>query len=322
MYRYEILNLLGKGTFGQVCQCYDHKEKEFVSIKIVKNTKNSAVQAQTEIKILKLIAETASSDYHIVQYKNSFCFRSHVCIVTELLGKNLYEVQKSYNFCSFSQSLLKNYTRQILSGLSLLSALKVIHCDLKLENILVSSNDKEIITIIDFGSSCLINEKIYSYIQSRFYRAPEIILGISYTASIDMWSLGCILAELELGQPLFPANCEVELLQMMMQVKGLVPAEMLAQAIKKAKFFNQGEMLPSKSGKILKPMTKSLSDYFKGKEVFGDFIERCLEWDPSKRLKPDEALLHPWLESEKSSKKLFLRYNNRKFLMKKLNNKV
>jgi dual specificity tyrosine-phosphorylation-regulated kinase 2/3/4 len=75
---------------------------------------------------------------------------------------------------------------------------------------LLKSKDKSGIKIIDFGSSCFADLRIYTYIQSRFYRAPEIILGIPFTTAIDMWSLGCILIELYTGMPIFPGESEHE----------------------------------------------------------------------------------------------------------------
>ena len=84
--------------------------------------------------------------------------------------------------------------------------MSVIHCDLKPENIMLETSSKSVIKVIDFGAACLLNERVYTYIQSRFYRAPEVILGIPYTMAIDMWSLGCILAELFISFPLFPGE--------------------------------------------------------------------------------------------------------------------
>ena len=75
----------------------------------------------------------------------------------------------------------------------------IVHCDLKPENILLRKINKSGIKIIDFGSGCFEDQKIYTYIQSRFYRAPEIVLGIPYSSAIDMWSFGCILYELYVG---------------------------------------------------------------------------------------------------------------------------
>jgi dual specificity tyrosine-phosphorylation-regulated kinase 2/3/4 len=103
----------------------------------------------------------------------------------------------------------------------------VIHCDLKPENILLKDPTKSGIKIIDFGSSCFQDERVYTYIQSRFYRAPEIILGIPYTTCIDMWSFGCIMAEFCIGYPIFPGEDEMEQLGMIMEVCGLPENEVL-----------------------------------------------------------------------------------------------
>jgi dual specificity tyrosine-phosphorylation-regulated kinase 2/3/4 len=102
-----------------------------------------------------------------------------------------------------------------------------VHCDLKPENILLRKINKSGIKIIDFGSGCFEDQKIYTYIQSRFYRAPEIVLGIAYNAAIDMWSFGCILYELYAGYPLFPGEDEKEHMALMMEVKGVPPRSVL-----------------------------------------------------------------------------------------------
>lgn len=106
--------------------------------------------------------------------------------------------------------LIRRFAIQILQALKYQKDNFVVHCDLKPENILLKQPNKSGIKIIDYGSSCFQNERIYTYIQSRFYRAPEIILGIPYSTAIDMWSFGCILAELYTGFPLFPGENEME----------------------------------------------------------------------------------------------------------------
>ena len=105
--------------------------------------------------------------------------------------------------------------------------LGIIHCDLKPENILLIDSIKSAIKVIDFGTACFENQKIYTYIQSRFYRAPEIMLGIAYDKAIDMWSLGCILVELYLGYPLFCGEDEPEQLAMIMEYIGVPPAKVI-----------------------------------------------------------------------------------------------
>ena len=85
---------------------------------------------------------------------------------------------------------------------------KVIHCDLKPENILCVDDACQTLKVVDFGSGCLAHEQVYTYVQSRYYRAPEVIMRIPYSEKVDIWSLGCILAELYTGEPLFPGNNE------------------------------------------------------------------------------------------------------------------
>jgi dual specificity tyrosine-phosphorylation-regulated kinase 2/3/4 len=131
-----------------------------------------------------------------------------------------------------------------LQALKFLRDENIIHCDLKPENILLKSPDKSGIKIIDFGSSCFSDQKIYSYIQSRFYRAPEIITGIPYTTGIDMWSFGCILIELYTGIPIFPGESEKEQLALIMQVFGKPPLHILEHAQRRDTFFKEGTNEP------------------------------------------------------------------------------
>ncbi|XP_046812292.1 dual specificity tyrosine-phosphorylation-regulated kinase 2-like [Lucilia cuprina] len=87
-------------------------------------------------------------------------------------------------------SLIRRFCNSIVKCLRLLYKENIIHCDLKPENILLKQRGSSSIKVIDFGSSCYVNRKIYTYIQSRFYRSPEVILGLQYGTAIDMWSLG------------------------------------------------------------------------------------------------------------------------------------
>ena len=219
--------------------------------------------------------ESKNNVLHIIDY---FLFRSHICIVTELLGKTLYDCIKSNNFSGFSTKTIKNIAFALLKSLKYLKRLKIIHCDLKPENILfVNESQESDIKLIDFGSSCMANEKLFYYIQSRFYRAPEVILGLPYDSSIDMWSFGCILAELNTGTPLFYADCENELIQKIMQIKGFVPEELLEKATKKEKFFNEFGIVPDSNGNVLEPLSLMISDVVCGDSLLVDLIEKCLE---------------------------------------------
>lgn len=161
-------------------------------------------------------AQDPEDTCNIIQIKDHCIFREHLIISFELFSINLYEWIKNNNFEGVSLSLIRRFAIQILQSLKFLQEEDLIHCDLKPENILLKSPDKSGIKIIDFGSSCFSHQRMYSYIQSRFYRAPEIIIGIPYTTAIDMWSFGCILIELYTGVPIFPGESEQEQLALIM----------------------------------------------------------------------------------------------------------
>jgi len=239
----------------------------------------------------------------MLTFTQSFYFRGHLCISTELLSMNLYEFIKAHDFKGFSIRLIRRFTKQMLGSLCLLQSKNVIHCDLKPENILLSHPLQSEIKVIDFGSSCFENERVYTYIQSRFYRSPEVILGMTYGMPIDMWSLGCILAELCTGFPIFPGENEQEQLACIMEVFGPPEKHLVEASTRKKLFFDslgKPRLTVSSKGKRRRPSTKTLDQALKcNDEAFLDFVTRCLRWDPSRRLKPDEAMQHDFITGVK-----------------------
>ncbi|OCF34204.1 CMGC/DYRK/DYRK2 protein kinase [Kwoniella heveanensis BCC8398] len=299
-FRYEVVGVLGKGSFGQVVQCRDHKTGGSVAVKIIRNKKRFHTQALVEVKILEQLVEWDPEDKHfMVRMTDSFSFRGHLCIVTELLSINLYELIKANQFAGFSTVLIRRFTTQMLASLQLMRSHRIVHCDLKPENILLCHPQKSGIKVIDFGSSCLETEKVYTYIQSRFYRSPEVILGMNYAMAIDMWSLGCILAELYTGVPIFPGENEHEQLACIMEVLGLPDRYIVEKASRRKTFFDAtGTPRPfvNAKGRRRRPGTKTLAGVLKcDDDLFVDFIAKCLTWDPDKRLKPQPAMRHPWI---------------------------
>ncbi|GAA5842826.1 hypothetical protein JCM3766R1_007175 [Sporobolomyces carnicolor] len=304
-YRYEVINVLGKGSFGQVLQCRDHKTGDMVAIKIIRNKKRFHHQALVEIKVLENLVKWDPNEKHfVIRMVDSFTFRGHLCIVTELLSINLYELVKANSFAGFSTTLIRRFTVQILGSLSLLRHHRVVHCDLKPENILLKHPAKSAIKVIDFGSSCFEHEKVYTYIQSRFYRSPEVILGMNYHMGIDMWSLGCIIAEMFTGYPIFPGENEQEQLACIMEVMGLPDKYLVDRSSRKRLFFDStGAPRPvvNSKGRRRRPGSKTLAQVLKtDDELFIDFIAKCLTWDPDRRLKPDPAMRHPWITQNRA----------------------
>lgn len=237
-YRYEILRVLGTGSFGNVVLCVDHKyttdtKTRKVAIKIIKNELDWSLQAVSEIKMLKHLTQAQESDgfnNYIMNYCDHFHFRGHMCIVTEVLSINLYTFLELGSFRGVSLGLLRSFIYKILKGIEFVHHKRVIHCDIKPENIMIqlpltyTPGLPELydfgVKIIDFGSSCFEKETSFSYIQSRFYRAPEVILGAKYSYEIDMWSFGCVVAELFSGTPLLPGKTELEQVGLILEMFG------------------------------------------------------------------------------------------------------
>ncbi|OMJ76167.1 hypothetical protein SteCoe_24501 [Stentor coeruleus] len=315
-YRYEIIKMLGKGNFGQVALCEDHKRKEKIALKIVRNKKRFNQQATVEIKILQTLRENdIEGRNHVVKIKNYFMFRKHICMTFEILSMNLYELLHKNNFEGFSLSLIYKFIYQLLVCLNYAFTFNIIHCDLKPENIMLVDSKRAEISVIDFGSSCFESEKIYTYIQSRFYRAPEIILGIPYTPAIDMWSLGCITAEFFTGYPLFVGESEHDQLLFIIELLGLPPENVLKISTRAKLFFElSGSPRPVANKKTVNraPGSKKITDVLQGApEIMIDFVIRCLDWNPQTRMKPSEGLEHPWI-AESLKQEAIKKNKNRK----------
>eukprot|EP01038_Epipyxis_sp_PR26KG_P012095 gene12095-16185_t len=245
--RYILKHKMGKGSFGQVVCAYDREKKCEVAIKIIKSRKPFLVQAQTEIDILnKILEKDPNDDCNIVRLLDKFIYRSHQCLVFEILSFNLYELLKNTKFRGVSLGLIRKFCRQLLKSLELLSRedINIIHCDLKPENILLRNPRRSAIKLIDFGSSCYLKKRTYSYIQSRFYRSPEVLLGIPYNQKIDMWSLGCVAVEMHTGEPLFGGSNQADQICRIVDVLGMPPLEMIKASPEKTRtlFFEKIEV--------------------------------------------------------------------------------
>ena len=142
-YRYEVLKIIGKGSFGQVVKAYDHKSHLHVALKIVRNEKRFHRQAQEEIRILELLKkQDKENTMNIIHMFDHFTFRSHTCITFELLSINLYELIKKNKFMGFSLQLVRKFAHSLLLCLDALYKNKIIHCDMKPENVLLKQQGR------------------------------------------------------------------------------------------------------------------------------------------------------------------------------------
>ncbi|CAN3372118.1 hypothetical protein DIURU_000422 [Diutina rugosa] len=236
--KYIVLDLLGSGTFGQVVKCQNLANQSIVAVKIIKSKPAYMNQSLTEVKLLEFL-NVHSDGHYFIRILDTFMHKEHLCLVFEQLASNLYELIKQNQFQGLNMKLVKLLTRQLLEAMAQLKGFQIIHCDLKPENILLCKPDKPDIKVIDFGSACYTRQTIYTYIQSRFYRSPEVILGLHYTEAIDMWSLGCIVGELFLGLPMFPGTSEYNQIWKIVDILGNPPRHMIEVGRNSMNFFTK-----------------------------------------------------------------------------------
>ncbi|PIA63785.1 hypothetical protein AQUCO_00201248v1 [Aquilegia coerulea] len=304
--RYHVTEYLGSAAFSKAIQAHDLHTGMDVCVKIIKNNKDFFDQSLDEIKLLKFVNKNDPGDkYHLLRLYDYFYYREHLLIVCELLKANLYEFHKfnreSGGEVYFTMPRLQSITIQCLEALQFLHGLGLIHCDLKPENILVKSYSRCEVKVIDLGSSCFQTDHLCSYVQSRSYRAPEVILGLPYDKKIDIWSLGCILAELCTGNVLFQNDSPATLLARVIGIIGSIDQGMLAKGRDTYKYFTKNHMLYERNQdtnrlEYLIPKKSSLRHRLPmGDEGFVDFVAHLLEVNPKKRPTASEALKHHWL---------------------------
>jgi hypothetical protein len=303
--RYQVQAYLGSAAFSTAHACLDLVTGEDVCLKIVKNTKDFFDQSLDEVKLLRYINAHGDPDERgVLKLHDVFYHREHLHLVTELLKDNLYEFQK-YLFDAgqppyFTLPRIQRIAVQCLRALDFVHGNGLIHCDLKPENILIKSYSRCEVKVIDFGSSCLVTDRMSHYIQSRSYRAPEVILGASYGPKIDIWSLGCILAELLTGKVLFPNESVQTVLARMSALLGPVPKAMIDSSRDGSKYVSATgtifERTPD-SIKLLFPATSNLRVRLGCDDRgFLDFLTALLSIDPDARPTAAQALRHPWLQ--------------------------
>ncbi|CAL8361285.1 unnamed protein product [Gadus morhua 'NCC'] len=291
-YRYEVLEVMGEGTYGRVFKSRDHKTKQLVAMKVIANNKMFAAVATAEVEILELLQKNDENGVaNVVHMKEHFHFRNHMCITFDLMGKNLYEVTQEREFRGMGSSEVRSHAASLLQSLQFLSRTGVIHCDLKPENILVSKEDSEVIKVSDFGASRLEHLNTYPVTQTLLYMSPEVLLEKAYSKPIDMWSLGCILAELKTGESLFLVSTKFQLLEQMMKLLGLPPKGML----KKSQLKGLLSVRRNSRQKNRRHLSKVLDT---DEALFIDFVQRCLTYDPAKRMTAEEAMQHPWIHEQ------------------------
>ncbi|XP_074339131.1 uncharacterized protein LOC141677212 isoform X2 [Apium graveolens] len=317
--RYEVIAAHGKGVFSSVVRAKDLKagfgDPEEVAIKIIRNNDIMLKAGLEELAILKkLVAADKEDKRHCVRYISSFKYRNHLCLVFESLHMNLREVLKKFGRnIGLKLTAVRTYAKQLLIALKHLRNCGVLHCDIKPDNMLVN-DAKNVLKLCDFGNAMFAGKnEVTPYLVSRFYRAPEIILGLQYDHPMDIWSVGCCLYELFTGKVLFPGPTNNDMLRLHMELKGPFPKKMLRKGAFIDHHFDQDlNFLATEEDPVTKKTIKRLVLNIKPKDIgsivfgsagddpkmlsnFKDFLEKIFALDPDKRITVSQSLSHPFI---------------------------
>ncbi|CAL9246498.1 unnamed protein product [Arabidopsis halleri] len=318
--RYEIMATHGKGVFSTVVRAKDTKpelaEPEEVAIKIIRNNETMHKAGQAEIRILKKLAGSdPENKRHCVRLLSTFKYRNHLCLVFESLHLNLREVVKKIGVnIGLKLSDVRVYAEQLFISLKHLKNCGVLHCDIKPDNILVNEG-RNMLKLCDFGSAMFAGEnQVTPYLVSRFYRAPEIILGLSYDHPLDIWSVGCCLYELYSGKIMFPGSTNNDMLRLHMELKGPFPKKMLRKGAFIDQHFDKDLCFyATEEDSVTRKTIRRMMVNIKPKDLglvirrryededpkvlvhFRNLLDKIFTLDPQKRLTVSQALAHPFI---------------------------
>ncbi|CCF58870.1 hypothetical protein KAFR_0F02730 [Kazachstania africana CBS 2517] len=266
--RFHALDLLGQGTFGKVLKCYDDMQDKFVAVKIIRSVDRYREAAKTELRILNcILTNDPMGNFQCLLLSDYFDYKNHICLVTNLYGKSIYDFMCANGIARFPGSHIQAIARQLIRSVCFLHDLGIIHTDLKPENILLVDENyidfnlpEDIVNtlstrrrnasdggkrkilknpeikIIDFGSAIFHDEYHPPIVSTRHYRAPEIVLGLSWSFPCDIWSIACVLVELTTGESLYPIHENFEHLAMMQRINGEpIPPKIIETMLYKVK---------------------------------------------------------------------------------------
>ncbi|KAG0316643.1 regulator of ime2 [Dissophora globulifera] len=286
---YNNCKVIGNGSFGVVFQAKLVPTGEDAAIKKVLQDKRFK---NRELQIMRLVSHPNIVDLKAFFYSNGDKKDEvYLNLVLEYVPETVYRASRHYSKIKQTMPMLqiKLYMYQLFRSLAYIHALGICHRDIKPQNLLLNPQTG-ILKLCDFGSAKILvaGEPNVSYICSRYYRAPELIFGATnYTTNIDVWSTGCVMAELMLGQPLFPGESGIDQLVEIIKVLGTPTREQIKTMNPNYMEHKFPQIKPHPFSKIFRSRTPQ--------EAL-DLISHLLEYTPSKRLTPIEAMVHPFFD--------------------------
>lgn len=299
MENYEIICRLGGGSFADVYKAIEKSTGEYVAVKVLKKkyTNWEECLELRETKSLKKLQEDGKLSKqkgidNIIKLKEMIFIKETgtLNLIFEYMEKDLFELMKQRSTTKFTENQIRNILYQVLQGLSFMHKYGFFHRDLKPENLLIIGDT---IKIADFGLAREIRSipPYTEYVSTRYYRAPECILKSSnYNSPIDIWALGCIMAEMYLHpQPLFFGNNEKEVLYRICSVLGTPTHAVWPEGMQQAKKYEI--KFPNCPGTSLSQIIPSAST-----EAI-ELMYQMINWDPNKRATANNLLNHPFFSN-------------------------
>ncbi|KAJ0399629.1 hypothetical protein P43SY_008826 [Pythium insidiosum] len=292
---YEYVKTIGSGAYGVVISAKDTRTDKTVAIKNIQRAFDDLTDAKRivrEIKLMRHLNHKCVLGVDDILEPVSLSKFEDVYIVSELMATDLHRV--IYSRHALSDEHIAFFMYQMLCAMKYVHSANVIHRDLKPSNILVNPNCE--LKICDFGLARGIfpeeELELTEYVVTRWYRAPEIMLGcMKYTKEVDVWSMGCIFAEMMSRKPLFPGQDYIDQLHLIMNALG-APSdqELYFLTNARARKFMNAEY-HKRGGNVVKPLSQMFSD---APPDALDLLVKMLVIDPNKRITIDEALGHPY----------------------------
>ncbi|KAK5125803.1 hypothetical protein LTR85_012079 [Meristemomyces frigidus] len=320
--RYAVQQQIGKGTFATVVSAQDTRTGNPVAIKIAANNETMYKAGQREMDFLQILNQNDPEDKkHIIRLLRHFDHKGHMCIVFEALSADLREVLKKFGRnVGLNLKAIRSYAQQMFLALSHMKKCQILHADLKPDNILVSEK-RSVLKVCDLGTASFADDaEVTPYLVSRFYRAPEVILGMPFDYAIDMWSIGCTLFELYTGRIMFAGADNNQMLRTIQECRGKLPIRMLKRSTLADRHFDlDGNFFSQDRDKITgktvvrqvhfnkttagKDLRSRLSGNAKGlapaelreHASFVDLMDKCLQLDPARRISANDALRHGFI---------------------------
>jgi len=287
--RYQLLSPVGSGAYGQVCSALDKLKDRKVAIKKLSRPFQSSIHAKRTYRELRMLKhmqhENVIGLLDVFTPSESYTDFEEVYMVTALMGADMNNIIKTQRL---SDDHVQFLVYQVLRALKYIHSAGIIHRDLKPSNVAVNEDCE--LKILDFGLARHTDDQMTGYVATRWYRAPEIMLNwMHYNQTVDVWSVGCIMAEMLTGRPLFPGTDHIDQLTKILALVGS-PSEKLLGKISSEEARNYIRQLPKWDKKDFGKVFMHAN----AKAI--DLLEKMLDLDADSRITAEQALAHPYLE--------------------------